>query len=151
MGDVVAGSIFGLIITSIAIVVSTIFLNIVITSITLLLIAIILGTLCFASLGVLLGSPSAHSPSHIMMFSSLVRFPLIFISGIFIPLPELSGFGKLLSYISPLTYLVDIFHASLNGTSFFPLTIDLLVLIVFTCSFLLIASLFHKRNMRKGL
>ncbi|MCD4822447.1 MAG: ABC transporter permease [Methanococcoides sp.] len=151
LGDVVAGSIFGLIITSIAIVVSAIFLNIVITSITLLLIAIILGTLCFASFGVLLGSPSAHSPSHIMMFSSLVRFPLIFISGIFIPLPELSGSGKLLSYISPLTYLVDIFHASLNGTSFFPLTIDLLVLIVFTCSFLLIASLFHKRNMRKGI
>jgi ABC-2 type transport system permease protein len=111
----------------------------------------ILGTLCFASLGVLLASPSVRSPSHIMMFSSLIRFPLIFISGIFIPLQELQGTGRILSYISPLTYLVDMFHAGLGGTSVFPFAVDLLVLIFFICGFLSIATLFYKRNMMKGL
>jgi ABC-2 type transport system permease protein len=41
---------------------------------------------------------------------------LIFISGIFIPLQELQGTGMILSYISPLTYLVDMFHPSFPVT-----------------------------------
>jgi len=151
LGDVVAGSLFGLIITSVVMIVCAIFLDFVVTNIVVLVVAMILGTLCFASLGVLLASPSVRSPSHIMMFSSLIRFPLIFISGIFIPLQELQGTGRILSYISPLTYLVDMFHAGLGGTSVFPFAVDLLVLIFFICGFLLIATLFYKRNMMKGL
>jgi ABC-2 type transport system permease protein len=151
LGDIVAGSIFGLVITSIVLIVSAIFLNIVITNIILLVIVMILGALCFASLGVLLASPSTRSPSNVMMLSSLIRFPLIFISGIFIPLQELEGTGRILSYISPLTYLVDLFHAGLSGNSVFPLAVDLLALIVFICGFLFIASSFHKRNLMKGL
>lgn len=150
LGDVLAGSIYGLVITAIVIIVSAIFLGFAATNI-ILVIALMLGTLCFASLGVVLASPSVRSPSHIMMFSSLIRFPLIFISGIFIPLQELQGSVRILSYISPLTYLVDMFHAGLDGTSVLPLTVDFLALTFFTCIFLLIASLFHKRNMMKGL
>ena len=57
---------------------------------------IFLSSFCFSSLGVLLASPAVKSPSNIMMLSSLVRFPLIFISGIFIPLSELSPAGRIL-------------------------------------------------------
>ncbi len=151
LGDVIAGAIFGLVIMSITLLVGAVFLSFVISNIILLVIAITIGTLCFASLGVLLASPSIRSPPDIMMLSSLIRFPLIFISGIFIPLHELQGTGRILSYISPLTYLVDIFNASLGGSSVLPLSVDILILIVFTCGFLLTASLFHKRNMIKGL
>jgi len=150
LGDVLAGSLFGLIITSVVMIVAAISLDIVITSLILLVIATILGSFCFASLGVLLASPSVRSPSHIMMFSSLIRFPLIFISGIFIPLTELQGGGRILSYISPLTYLVDVFQTSLDGTPVFPVVIDILALILFTCGFLFIAGRFHKRNLMKG-
>ncbi len=150
LGDVLAGSLFGLIITSVVMMVAVILLDIVITSLILLVIAAILGSLCFASLGVLLASPSVRSPSHIMMFSSLIRFPLIFISGIFIPLTELQGGVRILSYISPLTYLVDVFQTSLNGTPVFPVVIDILALILFTCGFLFIAGRFHKRNLMRG-
>lgn len=150
LGDVVAGALYGLIITSIVMIVAGISLSFPITNIIIIVISLILGTLCFASLGVALASPSVRSPSHIMMFSSLIRFPLIFISGIFIPLQDLQGTGRILSYISPLTYLVDMFHAGLDGTSLFPVSVDILALIVFTCGFLLISSYFHKRNMMKG-
>jgi len=151
LGDVIAGAIFGLVITSIVMIVSAIFLDVVIINIILLSIAMILGSLCFASLGVLLASPSVRSPSHIMMFSSLIRFPLIFISGIFIPLEELQGIGMVLSYVSPLTYLVDIFHAGLDGGSVFPWVVDIFTLTLFTCGFLFMASRFHKKNLMKGL
>lgn len=151
LGDVLAGALFGLIITSVVMTVAVLFLEVAFNAPILLGMAIVLGTICFASFGVCLASPSVRSPSHIMMFSSLIRFPLIFISGIFIPLTELEGIGLILSYISPLTYLVDMFNAGLTGTSAFPVAVDILALMLFTAVFLLIASKFHKRNLAKGL
>jgi len=151
LGDVLAGSLYGVIITSIVVAAAAVFLGFAIVNSVVTVIALLLGTLCFASLGVALASPSVRSPSHVMMFSSLIRFPLIFISGIFIPLQELEGAGRILSYLSPLTYLVDMFHAGLDGTSVFPLGIDFLALFIFTCGFLMIANFFHKRNLIRGL
>ena len=150
-GDVLAGAIYGIIITSFVMVAAGLLLGFPIVNVLIIAFALILGTLCFASLGVALASPSVRSPSHIMMFSSLIRFPLIFISGIFIPIQELQGIGRILTYFSPLTYLVDMFHAGLDGTSVFPVIADIFALIIFTSVFLLIASYFHKRNMMKGL
>jgi ABC-2 type transport system permease protein len=151
LGDVLAGSLYGFIITSLVLLAAAVFLGFVVTNSIVLVTALIIGPLCFASLGVALASPSVRSPSHVMMFSSLIRFPLIFMSGIFIPLQELQGAGRILSYLSPLTYLVDLFHAGLDGTSVLPLAVDILGLILFMCGFLLIASVFHKRNLLRGL
>lgn len=151
LGDVLAGAIYGIIITSLVTVAVGLLLSFPIVNVLIIAFALILGTLCFASLGVALASPSVRSPSHIMMFSSLIRFPLIFISGIFIPIQELQGIGRILTYFSPLTYLVDMFHAGLDGTSVFPVIADIFALIIFTSVFLLIASYFHRRNMMKGL
>ncbi len=151
LGDVMAGAIYGIIITCPIILIAGVLLNFSISNIVIILVSMILGTLCFASLGVALASPSVRSPSHIMMFSSLIRFPLIFISGIFIPLQDLPETGRILSYFSPLTYLVDMFHAGLDGVSVFPVALDILALILFSCVFLLISNYFHKRNMMKGL
>jgi len=150
-GDILAGLIFGMSITTIVLISGIIFLNIAIVNFLLMLIAILLGCFCFAALGVLLASPSSRAPSNVMMLSSLIRFPLIFISGIFIPLQELEGTGLILSYLSPLTYLVDIFHLCLNGTSLLPIWMDLCGLIFFSCVFVLAANLLHKRNLAKGL
>ncbi|MEF8879273.1 MAG: ABC transporter permease, partial [Candidatus Thermoplasmatota archaeon] len=143
LGDVMAGAIYGIIITSLVMIAAGFLLSFSIINVLIIAIALILGTLCFASLGVALASPSVRSPSHIMMFSSLIRFPLIFISGIFIPLQDLPEMGRILSYFSPLTYLVDLFHAGFDGTSVFPVIVDIFALIIFTSVFLLIASYFH--------
>jgi len=154
MGDVVAGMVFGAAITMLVLTAGLLLLNISIVSlfnIVVLAIAIILGCACFASLGVLLASPSTKAPSNVMMLSSLIRFPLIFISGIFIPLGEMGGIGLLLSHISPLTYLVDIFNACLNGTAIFPQALSITALLLFTSIFLGVANILHKRNLNKGL
>lgn len=154
MGDVVAGVIFGVAITSLVLAVGLVFLDMSAISyinMVILSLGVVLGCLCFASLGVLLASPSSKAPSNVMMLSSLIRFPLIFISGIFVPLGELGGVGLFLSHLSPLTYLVDLFNACLNGTGLFPLALDILALILFTLIFLAVANLFHKRNLAKGL
>jgi ABC-2 type transport system permease protein len=151
LGDIAAGAVFGMVITAIVLVVSALFLQIPVMSLIVMAVAFILGTLAFAALGTLLASPASDTPSNIMMLSSLIRLPLIFISGIFIPLSQMQGPGLTLSYLSPLTYLVDLFNAGFSGTSFFSPLMDCAVLVLVILLFILLARSIQKRNMMKGL
>jgi ABC-2 type transport system permease protein len=85
-----------------------------------------------------------------MIFSNLIRFPSIFISGIFVPLSEMQGWALTLAYCSPLTYLVDLFNAAMSGTSAFSPDVDGGVLIVVCGGFILASRVIQIRNMMKG-
>jgi ABC-2 type transport system permease protein len=150
LGDVAAGMIFGIMINVVVLIIGQVFLQYPI-NILYLPFAIVLAAFCYSSLGVLLASPSARAPSHIMMFSSLVRFPLIFISGIFIPFEKLHGIGRVLTFFSPITYLVDLLNFSFKGKSHISPFADFSALFAFSVLFLWLANRFHRRNLRKGL
>jgi len=144
-GDVVAGSMFGILITGLVLAAVVLVIPVPVVHALVFAVAVVLGGLCFAALGSLLSSPPTANPSTIMMLSSLVRFPLIFISGIFIPLYELRGLGRMLSCFSPLTYLVDLINAGFGHASLFGPAVDVLVLLVVTVVFLLAARLLQQR------
>ncbi|HUK92508.1 MAG TPA: ABC transporter permease, partial [Methanomicrobiales archaeon] len=116
-----------------------------------LVVAFILGTLSCAALGALLASPASDSPPNVMIFSNLVRFPLIFISGIFVPLQDMQGWGQILALCSPLTYLVDLFNSAFSGISVFSPIVDCVVLIAVIIGFISIARFIQIRNMIRGL
>jgi len=111
----------------------------------------VLGTIACSSLGALLASPASNSPPNVMIFSNLIRFPLIFISGIFIPLSQMQGLSLALASCSPLTYVVDLFNAAISGGSFFSPLLDGGVLIAATVLFILLARFIQVRNLVKGL
>jgi ABC-2 type transport system permease protein len=117
----------------------------------LLALSFVLGSITFAALGTLLASPTTDNPSNIMMLSSLIRLPLIFVSGIFIPLGQLGGWEWILTSLSPLTYLVDLFHAGLNGDAVYPPWVDVLVLMAVILVFIWCAKVIQKRNLVKGI
>ena len=150
LGDILAGMLFGIIINIIVLIVGLVIFSYSLNVLSLLF-GILLGSFCFSSLGVLLASPSTRSPSHIMMFSSLIRFPLIFISGIFIPLENLQGIGKVVTFFSPVTYLVDIFKFSFRGESPISLITDFVALFIYSVIFIALSNRLHKRNLMKGL
>jgi len=151
LGDILAGAIFGAGISLFVWIVSQFFIAVPIMDPGLFAAALILGTLSCASLGALLASPASDNPPNVMIFSNLIRFPLIFISGIFVPLPQMSGSGLVLAYCSPLTYLVDLFNAAVTGTSVFPAALDGVALAGVTAGFFLAARIMQKRNLMKGL
>jgi len=151
IGDLLAGAIFGVAITTIVFAVSAGVLRLPILNAALLAVSFVLGSITFAALGTLLASPTTDNPSNIMMLSSLIRLPLIFVSGIFIPLNELSGWGWILTSLSPLTYLVDLFHAALNGDAVYPPWLDMLVLAGVILVFIGCAKVIQKRNLVKGI
>lgn len=151
IGDLMAGAIFGIAITTIVFIACLAIFHIPLASAALLGLAFVLGSVAFAALGTLLASPTTNNPSNIMMLSSLIRLPLIFISGIFIPLSQLTGPLFLLTSLSPLTYLVDLFHAALNGDAFYPPWLDVLVLAAVILLFVVCAKIIQKRNLVKGI
>jgi ABC-2 type transport system permease protein len=83
------------------------------------------------------------------MYSNLVRLPLIFVSGIFIPLSQLGDWAWT-NELSPLTYLVDLFHNALTGDAVFSPAADAGALLVICLVFILLASVIQKRNLISG-
>ena len=78
-------------------------------------------------------------------FSNFLRFPMIFLCGLFFPIMSLPVFIRPLSYILPVTYGVDILHGAVNGTNIMSFTLDFLVLGAF-CIVLFVLSL---RNIKR--
>jgi len=151
LGDIAAGSVFGVLITGLVWGVSAVFLHLALASVGVLIAAFLLGALAFAALGTLLASTATDTPSTVMMLSSLIRLPLIFVSGIFIPLGQMTGWERALTSLSPLTYLVDLFHAGLNGDAVYPPVLDAIVLVMVVLAFIYLAKILQKRNLVKGL
>jgi len=149
-GDVLASFIFGVAISIVPVVIG-LGAGVSIVHPFILALGIILAAFCFSSLALILSFPATSSPATIMMLSSLVKFPLVFISGIFIPLDELPGWGRGIASVSPLTYFTDLARYCVGETSQYPVSIDLLILSVFTIAFLVIAVKLHERSLPKRL
>ena len=145
LGDIVASLMFGLFITFFIFIVSIILLGVEIISLS-LVIGTVIAAFCFSSLGLLISAPPTDNPSNIMMLSSMIKFPLLFISGIFVPISSM-GKWKFISYISPLTYYIDLARYSVEGTNNFSPGIDLLALLGFSILFFNIAIRWHKKSL----
>jgi len=149
-GDVLASLIFGIAISVVPIVFG-LGAGVSIVHPFILALGIILAAFCFSSLALIFSSPATSSPASIMMLSSLVKFPLVFISGIFIRLDELPTWGKGIASVSPLTYFTDLARYCVEGTSQHSVAIDLLILLAFTIAFLVVAVKLHERSLPKRL
>jgi ABC-2 type transport system permease protein len=151
LGDILAGALFGLLISTLIAVFGIVFLGLSVTNVFLLATLFVLGNACFAALGELLSSTGGRTPSNVMMLSSLIRFPLIFISGIFVPLSGMSGGAAVIAYLSPLTYLVDGLNASMGQVSALVWAVDVLILLLSTVLFVFATKKVLRRNLMKGM
>jgi len=78
-------------------------------------------------------------------FSNFIRFPMIFLCGLFVPVAQLPALIRPLSYVLPVTYGADALHGAFDGNMALPLSLDFAVLGSF-CVTLFALSL---RNMRR--
>jgi ABC-2 type transport system permease protein len=150
-GDVFSGLVFGTCLSVVPIALGLALTDARIASVGALLAGIVLGALSFASLGVLLAAPPASSPSNIMLLSNLVRLPLLFVSGIFLPIAEMPGWARIVAPVSPLSYAGDLIRNGFGQPAYFPLWLSPLALIAFTAALGWGACAFHRRWRAKGL
>ncbi len=151
LGDVLAGASFGAALSVIPLVLGTALTRSVLARPGLLFSCIVLSALCFAALGELLAAPPTNNPSQVMMLCNLVRLPLIFISGVFVPLAEMPRWSRCVLPLSPLSYCSDLFRSAFGSANYFPLWFDLLMLAGFTAAFVGGALLFHHRARERAL
>lgn len=145
LGDVIASFIFGILLSLIPLSVAVL-MGVEVLHAVVFVLGMLLATFCFASLSILLSVyPPTDVPATVMMISSLVRFPLVFISGIFVPVDQLSGWGRTISSASPLTYFVDLARYSISGTSYYSVPVDLAVMGLFAVVFMVVAIKLHER------
>ncbi len=151
IGDLMAGAIFGIGITIIVFVVSAVLLRLPLANAGILVLGFVLGSIAFAALGTLLASPTTDNPSNIMMLSSLIRLPLIFVSGIFVPLVISPAGNGSLHHFLHLRISSDLLHTALNGDAVYPPWFDGLVLVGVILVFIGCAKVIQRRNLVKGI
>jgi ABC-2 type transport system permease protein len=151
LGDVLSSFLFGSLVSTFT-AIATLVIGVEIVHPVILMIGIILGGLCFASFSILLSSyPPTDTPATVMMLSSIIKFPLVFISGIFIPVEQLPSWGRTISSISPLTYFTDLARFAIKGSSYYPIELNIIVLTALTITFLVSAIKIHEYTMQKRL
>jgi ABC-2 type transport system permease protein len=110
-----------------------------------LLLGVLLTSFCIASMGTLFASYPTESPGDIMSMLNLVRLPLIFISGVFIPISSIPSYAQFVTYFSPVTYGFDLIHSAYTGSSSFDPLIDIGALLLFILIFQVLADRLYSR------
>ena len=84
------------------------------------------------------------------MLSNLTRLPLLFISGVFVPIPQMPVLTRCLAPLSPLSYCVDLIRVGFGEPHYFPLWVDAAALLGFAFAFLTAARYWHLRSRQRG-
>ena len=92
-----------------------------------------------------MAAPASQAPAQVMMLSNIVRLPLMFVSGVFVPHAAMPDWGQWLAPLSPLSYAADLIRLGFGEPGNFGAGFDVVALAAFTLAFLLLASLFHSR------
>jgi len=150
-GDVISGLVFGTCLSVVPIALGLALTGASVTGLGSLIGGIVLGALSFASLGVLLAAPPASSPSNIMLLSNLVRLPLLFVSGIFLPIARMPAWARWVAPISPLSYAGDLIRGGFGQEPYFAPWLSPLMLVAFTAVLMWGACKFHRRWRAQGL
>jgi len=80
------------------------------------------------------------------MPSTIVRWALLFISGVFVPLDKMAPVARAVAYLSPLTYAQDLMSHAVVGQGVLSLWLDLGVLLLMGVLFLLPSFWMHQRG-----
>ncbi len=149
-GKVLVGVFFGLAVALVPLAGGVVVFGVHIPRPGLLALAAVLSACAFSALGLLFASWPAQSPGRIMMPSTLIRWPLLFISGVFVPLAEMSPWTRALSYLSPLTYAQDLINYAVLGHGVQGVVLDVSVLGLALFLFLIPTVWLHQWSRKLG-
>jgi ABC-2 type transport system permease protein len=115
LGKILGGTIFGLIISMVMTLLTTLFLGASIYNIPGFVIILILTTIVHSALGALV-AVSVKEVFEAQTLSNYFRFPMIFLCGIFLPLGRMPVALQYLARLLPLTYSVEAFKFTMTDT-----------------------------------
>jgi ABC-2 type transport system permease protein len=149
LGEIAGGAIFGAIIAAVPLVIGILFYGTLIANPLGLMGVLVLISFAFSAMGIMFAAIPTDNPGDVMMILNFVRLPLLFVSGIFIPVSAM-GMYSAVALASPLTYAKDFIQYALTGAGYYGPLIDSLGIAIFTGIFLWVGVRLHERNRRSG-
>jgi len=148
-GKMMAGFIFGFGITSLASGIGLIWTGRLVSDPVALVFGIGLSSMVYSAMGILFASIPTASPGEVIVPLNFVRIPLMFVSGMFIPIESMPAIGVTAAFLSPLSHTLDLLKLGTGSSSYFGVITNLGVLSVWLILFLYIGLLFHKIIMKR--
>jgi ABC-2 type transport system permease protein len=145
LGKIAVGAFFAIAVSTVALSAGLLIFDVTIAQPGFLAVSILLGALSFSALGLIFGSIPTNNPGDVQMPSTLLRWGLMFISGVFVPLGEMTPAARIIAYFSPLTYAQDLMNHSVMGSGVINIWLDVAVLLVTSILLLYPSILLHKR------
>ena len=145
LGKTAVGAFFALAVSLVALIAGLLIFGVSIAQPGLLAAGLLLGALAFSTLGLVFGSIPTNNPGDVQMPSTLLRWGLMFISGVFIPLAEMAPAARAVAYLSPLTYAQDLMNQAVRGSGMINPWLDMGVLLLTSILLLWPSIWLHKR------
>jgi ABC-2 type transport system permease protein len=140
LGKTLTGAAFGLVMSLMPLLIGIVFLGMRMTSLLLFVPSILLSALMSSALGIIFSARAREMPEA-MMPMNLIRFPMLFLSGIFVPVEAMPGLLRAVAYLVPLTYSASALHQTVLGPADPPIMLrDLGALTLFVALFLVTAT-----------
>jgi len=150
LGKTAVGAFFAIAVSTVALLVGMAAFGASVAQPWLLAAGVLLGSFSFSAMGLIFGSIPTRNPGDVQMPSTLLRWGLLFISGVFIPLAEMGAAARTVAYLSPLTYAQDLMNHAVLGMGLLSPWLDLVVLLLSGVLFLLPSVKMHQRSRRLG-
>lgn len=132
-GKCLAGSTFGVMLSLSTALGAVMLTTGTVASPLLFMVGTIVGAFVFSAFGMSIAAYAKDMPTANMVLTAL-RLPMIFISGVFIPIQSLPLQFRIVSYLTPLTYVVDALREAIIGPSVM-FAVDLGVLLIWFIAF----------------
>ena len=149
-GKAIAGVLFGVILSVSALLIGIVGFGMRVGNPLLFIVVVLLSNLAFAAMGILFAAWRGQTPGDVMIMGNTTRLPLMFVSGIFIPLSDLPTWARGIAYLSPLTYCNDLLNTAIRGQGYLGAPIDIGALILFLALFAFFGMRWHESKRREG-
>ncbi len=113
-GKLLGGMAFGLTVTLVVLVISLAAFGAGGTNWLLLVLALLLSATAFSAMGAFV-SVAVKEVFEAQTLANFIRFPMMFLGGVFVPLASMPGWLQILARFLPLTYSVEALRAALSG------------------------------------
>jgi ABC-2 type transport system permease protein len=137
-GKLLGGMVFGLTVALVVLVVALAVYGASSVNWFLLVLALLLSAAAFSALGALV-SVAVKEVFEAQTLANFIRFPMMFLGGVFVPVEELPVSLQVVARALPLTYAVEALRAALAGGPFVHAALDLAVLAAFAAVLFVLA------------
>lgn len=124
MGKLLGGMAFGLTVTLVVLAIALAVFGAGGTNWLLLLLALLLSATAFSALGAYV-SVAVREVFEAQTLANFIRFPMMFLGGVFVPVESLPGWLQVVARCLPLTYSVEALRAALAGGGWSAAALDL--------------------------